>query len=276
MRTIGNRRYNLLFIDSNVISEIVHNGNINSSDFFNYSLENNAIVCFSFYNILEIRNGYKERWEKFLEFFSMFPCAVIKPYWQIILDEVDSYDKESGELYHELYPIFNHFSALGKNSTYHFKKWIDEVLDLAKDSLKYEQTIFMKTMNYFNSRRDLSEERVKKEFAKRMQIEKLDPMLMKKSTSNRLFENMKLPSINVLFYSFFHRYAYLKRELKISDINDIAISACTPYIDAIITEKYQSQVLLEILHKMKLSEIKIFKVSSFFIGKDFPAIVTDK
>lgn len=121
----------------------------------------------------------------------MFPCAVLKPYWQIIVDEVDSYDKESDELY----PIFNHFSALGKDSTYHFKKWIDEVLDLAKDSLKYEQTIFMKTMNYFNSRRDLSEQRVKKEFAKRMQIEKLDPVLTKKNEANRLFEDMKLPSI---------------------------------------------------------------------------------
>ena len=36
-------------------------------------------------------------------------------------------------------------------------------------------------MDYFNSRRDLSKQRVKKEFAKRMQIEKLDPMLTKKS-----------------------------------------------------------------------------------------------
>lgn len=131
-------------------------------------------------------------------------------------------------------------------------------------------------MDYFNSRRDLSEQRVKKEFAKRMQIEKLDPMLTKKSATNRLFEDMKLPSINVLFHSFYHRYTYLKRELKISDINDIAISACAPYIDAIITEKYQSQVLLETLRKMKLSKIKTFKVSSFFIGKDFPAILTDK
>ncbi|OOG26502.1 hypothetical protein BZK37_06725 [Enterococcus casseliflavus] len=68
----------------------------------------------------------------------------------------------------------------------------------------------------------------------------------------------------------------MKRELKISDINDIVISACAPYIDAIITEKYQSQVLLETLRKMKLSKIKTFKVSSFFIGKDFPTILTDK
>lgn len=271
MRTIGNgtnSKYNLLLIDSNVISEIVHNGNINSSAFFNYAIENKTVVCFSFYNVFEIRNGYHERWEKFLNIFSQYPCTILKPFWQIILDEIKLDGSESDEVY----PIFNHFSLLGKDSSYHFKTWIEEVLDLAKDSLKYEQDIFVKTMNYFNNRRDLSEHRVKKEFAKRMKIEKLDPILAKKSLTNQLYDSVKFPSICVMFESFYHRYVHLKRDIKISDINDIAINSCIPYIDAIITEKYQSQVLKEILYKMKLSEIKSFKVSSFFEGKNFPVI----
>ncbi|MBM6614583.1 hypothetical protein JTF06_06740 [Desemzia sp. RIT804] len=131
-------------------------------------------------------------------------------------------------------------------------------------------------MNYFNNRRNLSEHRVKKEFAKRMQIEKLAPILAKKSVTNQLYNDVKFPSICVMFQSFYHRYVHLKRDIKISDINDIVTNSCTPYIAAIITEKYQSQVLIEILHKMKLSEIKSFKVSSFFEGKNFPVISNDK
>ncbi|ECP1911570.1 hypothetical protein FYN87_04385 [Listeria monocytogenes] len=271
MRIIGNSgsaKYNLLLIDSNVISEIVHNGKVNSADFFKYAIENKTIVCFSFYNVMEIRNGHYERWGKFLDIFSKYPCAILKPFWQIIIEEIELYNNDSDELY----PIFNHFSLLGRDSSYHFKTWIEEVLDLSKDSLKYEQDIFVKTMNYFNRRRDLSEKRVKKEFAKQMKIEKLDPVLAKKSVLDKLYNDDKLPSLRIMFASFYHRYTHLKRDLLISDINDIAINSCTPYMDAIITEKYQSQVLMEILRKMKLSNIKSFKVSAFFADKEFPKI----
>ncbi|WP_167630699.1 hypothetical protein, partial [Listeria valentina] len=225
MKTIGSEQYNLLLIDSNVISEIVYNGNIESSSFFNYSLENNAIICFSFYNVLEVRNGYQDRWERFLDIFSKFPCAILKPFWQILLDELEFYDSESGELY----PIFNHFSLLENNSIYHFKTWIEEVLELGEESLKYEQEIFLKTVNYFNNRRGLSEQRVKKEFAKRMKIDKLSPILLKKSELGMLYDDEKLPSIHIMFQSFYHRYVHLNRETLISDINDIAINSSVPY-----------------------------------------------
>lgn len=268
MRNIGSGQYNLLLIDSNVISEIVHNGSVESSSFFNYSLKNDTIVCFSFYNVLEIRNGHHERWESFLDIFSKFPCAILKPFWQIILDELELYENESDELY----PIFNHFSLLGKNSSYHFRTWVEKILELAEESLIYEQDIFLRAINYFNNRRDLSEQRVKKEFAKRMKIEKLSPTLLKKSELHTLYNDESLPSLQVMFQSFYHGYVYLKRDLLISDFNDIAIASCAPYIDALITEKYQSQLLIEILRKIKLSEIKSFKISSFFEGKEFPKI----
>ena len=268
MRKIGSKEYNLLLIDSNVISEIVYNGNIVSSDFFNYALENNTVVCFSFYNVLELKNGYTERWEKFLDIFSKSPCAIAKPFWQIILEELEIYDNRVKDIY----PLFNHFSLLGKGPSYNFKIWISEVLDLARDSLQYEQDVFLKTLDYFNGRRDLPEYRVKNEFAKKMKIEKLHPFLAKKSLAQEIFSDSNFPSIEIMFKAFYHRYVNLKRELLISDMNDIAISACIPYVDVFITEKYQTQLINEMLRRMETASVKCFKVSMFFKGRAFPSI----
>ena len=126
-------------------------------------IENQGVICFTFYNVLEIKNGYEERWDNFLEIFSLCPCAILKPFWSITFDEIEMFNNKTSNIY----PIFTHFSILGKDDSYHFKKWIEEVLELAKSSLMYEQNLFRNTIEYFNSRRELSEIRVRKEFYKK-------------------------------------------------------------------------------------------------------------
>lgn len=124
MIKIGNNDYNLFFIDSNVISELVFNGNIDQQTFFSYILNNQEIICFSIQNVLGIKNGYKERWESFVDIFSKFPCAITKPYGIIISEEVEIIKN----IRKEIYPLFNHFSYLGKNSSYHFQDWIEKII----------------------------------------------------------------------------------------------------------------------------------------------------
>ncbi|MGF2054038.1 hypothetical protein [Vagococcus fluvialis] len=264
MVKINENEYKLVLIDSNVISEIIYNGNIDSPTFFNYIIENQAVICFTFYNVLEIKNGYNERWDKFVKIFSMYPCVILKPFWSITFDEIDMFkNKKTG-----IYPIFNHFSMLGKDDSYNFKKWIDEVLLLAEGSLAYEQNLFQDTIDYFNSRRELSEIRIRQEFYKKMKIDRLDSILKREITAERLHKSNDFQSIKIMYQSFFHRYKNLKRDLRISDMNDIAINAVVPYIDIIITEKYQSQVLKE----MKLENSKSFRISDFFDGKEYPIL----
>ena len=91
---------------------------------------------------------------------------------------------------------------------------------------------------------------------------------MREINANRLHKSNDFQSIKIMYQSFFHRYKNWGRDLRISDINDIAINAVVPYIDITIPEKYQSQVLKE----MKLQDIKSFRISDFFTGKVYPII----
>jgi hypothetical protein len=92
MMILNNKQYDLVFLDTNVLREIVlNNHNIRNNfkqKFFTDSKCN--IPCFSLYNVLEIK-PYKDIYRKFLKFFSNMPCLLLYPYKLIVEQEYKSH-----------------------------------------------------------------------------------------------------------------------------------------------------------------------------------------
>lgn len=97
-----------------------------------------------------------------------------------------------------------------------------------------------------------------------MRIVNYDKLIYERNKKAPLYTDSDLPSVQMMLSSFYHRYSELKRNLSISDINDIVISSCAPYMDKIITEKYQAHIFNETLRKMNKKNIQCFKISKFF------------
>ena len=79
-----NTKLKLIYLDTNAISEFISNTNN-----FTINLEKkfstcNCELCFNMNNIIELKNGYIERYNNFLNIFSSIPCIIFKFYPNII------------------------------------------------------------------------------------------------------------------------------------------------------------------------------------------------
>lgn len=252
MHEINGNKYRLFILDTNFISELLLDQTVDAKKFLNYSLENKLILCFSFYNVMEIKKGYTERWKKFLDVFSMMPCVILRPYWMIIEEESTG----------NANPIFNHFSMLGKDSSYHFEAWINEVLEKTGEYLDLEQKHFENVMEFFNENKTLKNSDLEEKFISMLYIHKFYSYFNKNNNNLKSLIGTNMTSAQLMFKLFQKRYIGLNRDFLISDFNDIAIASAVPYVDGIITENFQAEMLKQILASMNLN-INIFRLKHF-------------
>ncbi len=72
----------------------------------------------------------------------------------------------------------------------------------------------------------------------------------------------KFPALKVVLYSIYYRLYNPSWDKSLSDVNDILIMTAAPYVDVIITEKYQADIFDKISRLInKLSNVEIHKLS---------------
>jgi hypothetical protein len=59
------------------------------------------------------------------------------------------------------------------------------------------------------------------------------------------------PGLQVMLYSQYYRLFYKSWNARESDVTDIMISSCCPYVDSVVTEKFQASVLAKIKKKVR-------------------------
>ena len=114
----GNRYY-LCLLDTNAISDILKNENEESNTFIERFPPTDFVPCFSFYNIIELRRK-RSIYNKFLDFFSIYPIFFIKSQSMIFTEELNVYDSNSN-----INILFNAFSPLEKNDSYDLRIFIE-------------------------------------------------------------------------------------------------------------------------------------------------------
>lgn len=249
-------QYNLILLDTNALSEISKNIRDSQSGFINRFPSNKYAPCFSTYSLFELRKADKA-YQAFVEFFSTYPCLILQPYKHIIIEEIKSYKTNSKP---EI--ILNAFVSNGENETYDLQLWLDHmwgnkslVNEINKNSNEYSIVAGGWQKQRKNSA--LTYSKSFEEGCLRNFLFSIDPIWVK---NNSTFDVYEFAGTRMMLFSQFMRVHKSKKLLGGNDVNDVMISAVIPYIDAIITERSQAEVIKQA--KSKIPQLKNVEIST--------------
>jgi hypothetical protein len=268
MITLNGNIYKLCLIDTNAASEMVKRPDPVMRHFFEAIEPNKYIPCFSIFTILELRER-NDVYRRFLETFSVLPCFILKSLDQLFQDELAAYPD-----FHKVSPIL--ISSPGVLAPKNQK--IADILALAFDMPEIQEFA-----NKWNSEKSSILEGI-------LSLVKNYPPKSKKYTLQEIRSFIELagfqqiayraysfaqqvvnegkpvivdsfPSIKMTAFTVFYKFYTDKRRPQESDSFDIMISSVLPYVDTVITEKHQADVLTKIKQQDKfIDNLEVLKL----------------
>lgn len=255
MVEVDGTKYKLGLLDTCIISKILENSNSEQNVFIDKFIGEKpaTIPCITIWSILELRQR-KEIYLKFIDLFSIIPFCIMKTPDHILKDEYENYP-----YINKVDPILFTFSfvrseeeslknVLSKFFTRH------EIKQAEKDwkfKLKQESLNSMLRLrsNFISSNKHLNANDAKKfmDDALPQYITYQNPSWVEK----RLKRNESIifdafPSAKSALYTVFYRFYVANRKPVIQDVFDILINNTVPYIDYVITENFQADILRKI------------------------------
>lgn len=252
------QRWKLLYLDTNAISNFISNNNFRSN-LFKKIEEQEYYICFSIYNAIELSNGYESRFERFLEIFSNINCIMFWTYIDIINEEIECYRGNKFDISKISYSFVPN---LGKeyDIRYCLEKWIPEI----KNIIEPQKRDMEELENFFTKQKNIGEKYVlfNKKYESETTIDFLNEL---EYNFDRKIDIEKLPTCRIINKSIYNRITCGKKiDIGNNDIYDIMISAVLPYVDAIVSEKYQLEVIKQAKRNIKqIQNIQCYNITDF-------------
>jgi len=249
--------YNLCLLDTNALSEIVKHPEDEGRGFKqNFSPSSNA-PCFTVYNLFELRRK-PDLFKAFVAFFRIYPCFLLKPH-PMILDE----ERRTNGNTALVSPLMNAFSQEGVDLSYDFEYFMNRMfassffLELEHDWRDEETAtlaVWMKRKENFNPKRPVPNASDADEYLEEAGMQSLiasDLEWARKEIGAGRVPNINhFPSLQVVLYSQYYRLYDPHWRPKPQDVTDLLIVSVTPYMDAVITEAFQAEILKKIRKKV--------------------------
>lgn len=248
------KNHNLVYLDTNVISNICKEGDLINKFITKYPIDKNYLLCFSTYTLFEIARN-KTLYKDFKKFYSIYPCVFIVSYFPLGVKEIDliagdvpfvnpillspqgitidgkALNPNSLDVLLKLPVVKDSFANIDSYTTDFYNEVIS-ILDkpefnhINKGYIKNRKGDFVRTfMRYEIKYRFLNGQNVKVDKKKLKQMKSLDVLA------------------HAIFYKFFSDE---KRKIEQSDIIDVLIMTSTPYVHTFISENNAIDVLRKI------------------------------
>lgn len=265
----NNKIYKLVLLDTNALSEIVENRDGSGMGFTQKYPSESFAPAFTVYNLIEMRRSEKV-FNNFIKFFSRYPCFLLKTQDMIFQSEIENYYNAEN-----ISILFNAFSSFAKDDSYSLTKFVkhlfstSEMIELEKNWRNFESD----TLESWIRNKDNFEASVKfpnnEDANKYLEDAELQTMCLKfpdfvRTTLNKKedIDFNKFPALKVVLYSIYYRLYNPSWGKSLSDVTDVLIMTAAPYVDAIVTEKYQANIFDKIKNLVtELSDVEIHKLS---------------
>jgi hypothetical protein len=253
MITLNGRQYELCLLDTNVISEIVKHPNQVFRKFLEIFEPGKFIPCFSLFSVLELRQK-PEIYNLFLELYSIYPCIFLKNIDQLFEDELNAYPNPN-----EVSPIL--IASIGElaKPNEKFKDILkltfsnSKILENENRWNKSKSEILESMLNYVKNYPPKQNKYTQKEIRLFLDIVGFEQIALRAPRfANEIIRNGQIvsidafPSIKMIAYTTFFKFYTDQRQPILSDPFDIIISSALPYVDAVITESHQAEVIKKI------------------------------
>jgi hypothetical protein len=261
MITINGTTYKLCLIDTNAASEMVKYPDPVFRHFIEATKSQNIIPGFSVFTILELRQR-NDVYERFLEAFSILPCIILKSLDQLFQDELNSYPD-----FKKVSPILVAFpGVLAPNN-----QKLADILKLAfskpeirelEDKWNSEKNSILEGIvrlvkNYPAKGKKFTSEEIRSfiEIAAFQQIAfRAHDFAQEIVNSGKPVMVDAFPSIKMTAFIVFYKFYTDQRRPLESDVFDLIISATIPYVDIVVTEKHQAEIMKKVKHQDKFVE----------------------
>lgn len=271
MLNLGDKTVRLCLLDTNAVSEMVKGSDGMLGHFLTWSLQPQPYVpCFSVFTVVELRRS-PEVFEQFIETFRVLPCVLQKGYDHLLEEEVAAYPDPT-----RIDPCAVAFTPLGGpgNRLENLPAMLDtpELLERERGWNEGRQEIVdgMVSLvpNYPPTGPRYSEQDVRTffEIAGFSQIVLRQRDFAEMVVSREEAVDMDaFPSLKASLYTAFHKFYVDKtRKPSSSDAFDILIAAGAPYVEAMVTEKHQAEVLRQVQRRDEfMQELQVFTLQDF-------------
>jgi hypothetical protein len=256
MLDLNGTAYRVCLLDTNAISEMLKNPQREQRRFFELAFSGQGtsqVPAFSLFTIMEIRQRPR-LYEAFLQLFEIVPCLVLKGHEELLSDEMAAYpDPSSVQM---VSVVFAGFAMAPESRLNNLLKRVFSTPEVKRKEAEWVagrasvvEAIRSLVKNYppERSRYSANELRIFLEVAGFQQV-----VLRSRSFAQNIvdsgtpFQIDAFPSLKMMLFTVFYKFYAEKRRPSISDAFDLVISAPTPYVDTIITENHQAEVIRKI------------------------------
>ena len=250
--------YKFCLLDTNALSEIVKHLEREGRGFMEEFPPSNWVPCWTVYNLIELRRA-ADVYEQWLTFFSIYPSFVLKPFQDLLSDEVAAH--ASGA---DVCPLLRAFTPFGADQSYHLRSFVDKLFNqpalasLEKtwpdEQQKTLETWLARKANFAVTSESANAHDADNyvlhagvETVARLHPEWARPFC----ESGKIPDLDALPSLKVMLYSQYYRLHDPHWSPRAQEVTDVEIMAAAPYMDAVVTENFQGEVLKKIRHKVR-------------------------
>lgn len=243
MIKLNNHDYKIIFLDTNAIREISSNKQTETGFIRQFIGGQSVYVpCYSMYNIVELK-PYTDLYTNFMKLFMMIPSFLFYPFQTVFHEEWEAAQK--GVTLEINGNFVNAFSQLNPNPIYHLDTfmemlWNDESYKGIRDAVEGLQSV---AHEWEKARQiDFGISNTIKAYRS---LEFYGVFSLLRSSGLPVTEDTdisKFPGARLMAFSQFNR-THSEKTISKNDVMDVKISCALPYVDAVITENYQAEVL---------------------------------
>ncbi len=250
-------QYNLCLLDTNIISEIVKNKRCELKGFLKEYPVPPYVICITVYSLIELRRNI-EVFERFLDVFSVIPFLILKPFEQIFNNERDFYD--IGDIPQ---PILAPITMFTQDPRLRLRNLIQELFSKkeiteVEKQWRSDETVVMNNWisqtDNFEPSSDVANSRDADRYVEEASLQtimRLDINWAKhKVDAEELIDTARFPSVIAMLYSQYFRLYDPYWKARPQEITDISIIGVAPYVDVVITENFQAEILKKIRSKV--------------------------
>jgi hypothetical protein len=275
MLDLGDTKYPLCLLDTLALSEMVKRPQPVLRNFFEWAMSADPcfVPAFSIFSVFELRRS-RSLFDTFIEMFDPIPCVLLKGYEWFLNDEIAVYPDAS-----EVDPCALAFTPLGDegnllrnlpvllaqpNSMERERYWNQGEQEIVEGMVSLVPNYPPEGAKY-----SLAQLREFVELAGFTQLAMHDERFARRFVeAGEAVDIDAFPSLKAMLYTTFHKfYVDATRKPSRSDAFDVIIAAATPYVEAVITENHQAEVLRKVQRIDKFIEhVRIFTLKDFREG----------
>lgn len=260
--TDSGTEYRLCLLDTNALGSIVEHRDTFGRAFIQRFPPSDWVPCWTIYNVIELRRAPERLglYDAWLDFFSEYPSFLLEPYSRIVAAEVAAYHQ-----YPAGPPLLNAFTLAGSDDRYFLRPFLEKLfaqdwmIKLEAGWRDDENDTLRAWVSRSNDNRKADQYVSESAVA---HLTEIHPSWMATLLNAGGTPDVnRFPALQIMLYSQFYRIREPGRVHEASDVTDVRIMAAAPYVEAVVTEKFQAEVFRKTSEALSsIAQLDVVKV----------------